>query len=100
MSPSVLITGTSKGGIGDHIAQEFLHRGFEVFATARDTRKIEHLQQLGTTTVEMDVTSPDSIQAAVQKIRAASGGRLDVLVNNAGAGKYPPYPRNALWLAP
>lgn len=91
MTPSVLITGASKGGIGDYLAQEFLHRGFKVFATARDTSKIGHLQEMGINTMEMDVTRPESVQTAVQKIQAASGGRLDVLVNNAGAGKCPHY---------
>jgi short-subunit dehydrogenase len=37
---SVLITGCSKDGIGDALAQEFFSRGFRVFATARDLRKI------------------------------------------------------------
>jgi NAD(P)-dependent dehydrogenase (short-subunit alcohol dehydrogenase family) len=34
--------------------------------------------------IQLDVTDPASIAAAAQKVRADHGGRLDVLVNNAG----------------
>src|ERR1700712_343874 len=33
----------------------------------------------------MDVTSPPQIAAAVQAVRDATGGKLDILVNNTGA---------------
>ncbi|KAF2458439.1 hypothetical protein BDY21DRAFT_385451 [Lineolata rhizophorae] len=82
---SVLITGCSKGGIGDALAQEFKSRGLRVFATARNPAKIEHLKELGCDTLLLDVTSQQSIDAAVKSVSDATLGTLDILVNNAGA---------------
>jgi 1-acylglycerone phosphate reductase len=84
---SVLITGCSKGGIGDALAQEFYSKGLLVFATARDLSKVEHLKSLGLTTLKLDVTSAESIKNAVAEVEAVTGGKLDFLVNNAGMGK-------------
>ena len=84
---SVLITGCSKGGIGDAVAQEFHSKGIRVFATARNLAKIEHLKSLGLDTLQLDVTSAESIKHAVAEVEAATGGKLDFLVNNAGMGK-------------
>ncbi|KJR82157.1 short-chain dehydrogenase/reductase [Sporothrix schenckii 1099-18] len=88
---SVLITGCSLGGIGDALAREFHKRGLQVFATARNTAKMTELEALGITTLEMDVTSPESIKAAVAHVATASGGRLDILVNNAGLNHVMPF---------
>lgn len=87
MVKSALITGCSKGGIGDALAQEFHRNGIKVFATARDLTKIQHLQDIGLETLQLDVTSEESIQKAASVIEKETGGRLDFLVNNAGMGK-------------
>lgn len=83
---TVLITGCSEGGIGAGLALEFQRRGFHVFATARNTKKIPiaiaSLPNL--TTVSLDVTSGDSINAALKTVSESTKGRLDVLVNNSG----------------
>ncbi|KAK0383163.1 hypothetical protein NLU13_9076 [Sarocladium strictum] len=84
MAPSVLITGTSKGGIGDSLAHEFHRRGYKVFATARNLQKVQHFEQAGITVVKLDVTEPETIKSAVKEVEAATGGRLDILVNNSG----------------
>ncbi|CAK7204325.1 NADPH-dependent 1-acyl dihydroxyacetone phosphate reductase [Sporothrix eucalyptigena] len=81
---SVLITGCSAGGIGDALAREFHSRGLKVFATARNTAKMAELEALGITALEMDVTDVDSVKAAAERVKIASGGRLDILINNAG----------------
>jgi NAD(P)-dependent dehydrogenase (short-subunit alcohol dehydrogenase family) len=86
MTQSVLITGCSAGGIGDHLAREFHARGFRVFASARDLTKLEKLKQLGVNTLPLDVTSAESIQAAAQEIGNVTGGTLDILINNSGSG--------------
>lgn len=39
---SILITGCSKGGIGDGLAREFKSRGQRVFAAGRDPNKMAH----------------------------------------------------------
>ncbi|GJP50075.1 hypothetical protein CLOM_g9218 [Closterium sp. NIES-68] len=79
----VAITGCSKGGIGYALAEEYARRGAKVFATARRTEAMEGLQELGVTTVKLDVTNEDEIKSAVDVI-VKSAGKIDVLVNNAG----------------
>ncbi|KAL1892630.1 NADPH-dependent 1-acyl dihydroxyacetone phosphate reductase [Sporothrix stenoceras] len=88
---SVLITGCSLGGIGDALAREFHNRGLQVFATARNMAKMTELEALGITTLEMDVTSPESIKTAVAQVATASGGKLDILINNAGLNHVMPF---------
>lgn len=86
---SVLITGTSAGGIGAALAQSFHDRGFLVFATARDTNKLpaELLARTDVESLALDVTEPASIAHAVKAVRARTAGAgLDVLVNNSGVG--------------
>ena len=85
---SVLITGTSAGGIGSYLAFEFQRRGLLVFATARNLQKVDPaLSSLpNIELVTLDVTSPSSIAAAVEVVSAKTGGTLDILVNNSGSG--------------
>lgn len=84
---TALVTGTSKGGIGDAIAQELHKRGFRVFATARNLTKVQHLANLGLDVVQLDVVDSASIDAAVAHVQEATGGKLDMLVNNSGVSK-------------
>ncbi|KAK8007621.1 NAD(P)-binding domain protein [Apiospora arundinis] len=86
---SVLITGCSVGGIGSALAETFQERGYHVFATLRTPSKISPRLSAAAaenvTILQLDVTSPDSIAAAVASVKAKTGGRgLDVLVNNSG----------------
>ncbi|KAJ2819319.1 hypothetical protein FBU31_005575, partial [Coemansia sp. 'formosensis'] len=64
----VLISGCSAGGIGHHLALEFATHGYNPRIEA----------------VELDVTDDASVDAAVAYVLAATGGRIDLLVNNAG----------------
>lgn len=85
-SKSVIITGCSAGGIGHALAVSFLKRGFTVFATARSIKKMQDLTSLSNVhLISLDVTSIPSIDVAVAKVYAKTSGKLDVLVNNAGA---------------
>lgn len=83
---SILITGCSRGGIGDELAQEFHRRGLKVFATARSLAKMAHLREMGIETMTLEVTSTTSIKEAVAKVSAQTDGKLDYLVNNSGSG--------------
>jgi NAD(P)-dependent dehydrogenase (short-subunit alcohol dehydrogenase family) len=88
---SVLITGSSSG-IGQALARRFAERGWRVFATMRrpegeggpELRAEAAARNWRLTTPELDVTRDDSVSAAVEAALAETGGRLDVLVNNAG----------------
>lgn len=88
---TVLITGCSDGGIGSAMALTFQQRGFHVFATARDTNKMETLKNLANVTLlTLDTTDARSIQVAVDAVATKTGGTLDFLVNNAGHNHFMP----------
>jgi NAD(P)-dependent dehydrogenase (short-subunit alcohol dehydrogenase family) len=77
---TVLITGCSSG-YGLETARHFHAQGWSVIATMRTPRdgilpRSERLR-----VVALDVTKPESIEAAL-----AASGPIDVLVNNAGVG--------------
>lgn len=102
---SILITGCGQGSIGAALAAEFSQRGHTVFASGRSLGEIdpellsaaENEQAPGTThTLELDVTSQASIDAAFQIVSAATGGGLDMLVNNAGVISVMPFADESL----
>lgn len=89
--PTVLITGTSTGF--GRVATELLAaRGWRVFATMRDLARKEPLERAlkeaglseRVTFVQLDVTDPSSIEAAVESVLAQTGNTLDAVVHNAG----------------
>lgn len=88
-SPVVLITGASSG-IGHALARRFAARGWTVFASMRRPEKGESLRSEGRErgwavhTPRLDVSDDASVAAAVAELLAITGGRLDVLINNAG----------------
>ncbi|KAF4338990.1 1-acyldihydroxyacetone-phosphate reductase [Fusarium beomiforme] len=82
--PTALITGCSEGGAGHALALEFAAKGYRVFATARSTKSLASLQEKGIETLTLDVTKPESIAALKDVISERTGGKLDLLFNNAG----------------
>ena len=91
--PVVLITGAS-AGLGDAMARRFAEGGWRIVAVARRKEKLEQLTQdlAGITDVAIyagDVADPETPRKAVQ-VAKEKFGRLDCLVNNAGAGKWAP----------
>ncbi|RYP37775.1 hypothetical protein DL767_002790 [Monosporascus sp. MG133] len=82
---SILITGASKGGAGNALALAFAAQGLRVFSTARSLESMTNLQENGIETLTLDVTSPESIASLKDEITKRTGGKLDILFNNAGA---------------
>src|SRR3954468_4577726 len=82
ISRAVLITGCSSG-IGHATAERLARSGRTVYATARRPESISDLESAGCKTLACDVTSEESMQAAVRAVQEAEGA-VGVLVNNAG----------------
>jgi 1-acylglycerone phosphate reductase len=83
-----LITGCSEGGAGAGLAKVFHGHGYHVFVTARTTSKVPQAFHTASnaTVLALDVASTESINAAVTTVRNLTGGKLDILINNAGRG--------------
>jgi NADP-dependent 3-hydroxy acid dehydrogenase YdfG len=93
---SVFITGAA-AGIGRATALTFAKKGYLVGAYDIDEVGLKSLadeiDQLGTTVVtgHLDVTDADEMAQRVAEFAEAAGGRLDVMINNAGillAGRF------------
>lgn len=83
-----LITGVSSG-IGRSLAEAALGQGDVVVGTVRKPGQIAEIERLApgrAMAVVLDVTDPESVAAGVEAAAKAMGGRIDVLVNNAGWG--------------
>src|SRR5882757_710437 len=81
-SRAVLLTGAA-GGVGVATTRALTEQGYRVFAGVRNVSRFP-----GATSdvipVQLDVTDPESISAAVQTVRARSGDALYAVINNAG----------------
>lgn len=64
-----------------------LARGWRVFATARQPADLEALSAQGIEAVPLELTDSRSVTACLDRVMQATGGRLDVLVNNAATGE-------------
>ncbi len=81
MSKVVLITGGSSG-IGKSVGDFLSSKGFVVYGTSRNP---ERYPNTGFKLIALEVTDSDSIKNAVDQIITLEN-RLDILINNAGAG--------------
>ena len=93
MKNAIVITGASSG-FGALAARALAKAGHTVYASMRDTAGRNALQvkaakefssenNVDLRTIELDVMSEESVNAAIQKI-IADNGRLDVVIHNAG----------------
>lgn len=87
MKPAIFITGAA-AGIGRATAELFASRGWFVGLYDVDQSALQTLaQQLGPTqciAAKLDTTDASAFETALADFFKASGGRLDVLFNNAG----------------
>ncbi|MFK8104104.1 MAG: SDR family oxidoreductase [Saprospiraceae bacterium] len=90
MKKNVLITGTSTG-VGFETAILMAQNNFKVYATMRNLAKADALKEriaaenLAIEILPLDVTDNASIEKVVNTIMN-NDGRIDLLINNAGAG--------------
>ncbi|MGV9799155.1 3-oxoacyl-ACP reductase [Mycobacterium sp. NPDC003449] len=81
-----VVTGAARG-IGATIAEVFARDGATVVAVdvpqaAEDLGKVA--EQIGGSALTLDVTADDAVEAITAHVTAQHGGKVDVLVNNAG----------------
>ena len=88
--PTVSVVTGANSGIGRAVAVQLATKGHEVYGTVRDparaTKLVDMAAERGVKVrlVELDVADDDSVRAGMEHILDATGGRVDVLVNNAG----------------
>ena len=81
------ITGCSTG-FGLELTKQAIAHGYRTVVTARDLAKLSgHLASDHVLVLQLDVTQPEQVAAAVKAAEARFGG-IDVLVNNAGIGYF------------
>jgi short-subunit dehydrogenase len=86
-----VVTGASSG-LGLVFSKALINKGAHVFGLARSADKLEQLHdELGPRfhPIPCDVTDSEQVQEAFREIER-EGGHLDVLINNAGLGKFGP----------
>ena len=86
MNKIAIITGVSREmGLGYETARQLKELGFKVIITARDFDKVSNLaEQLKVMAKQLDVTNDHSVNNLAKEVENEFG-KLDVLVNNAGA---------------
>ncbi|HSV30241.1 MAG TPA: oxidoreductase [Candidatus Omnitrophota bacterium] len=85
--PVWFITGCSSG-FGLELARQAIERGYRTVVTARDLGRLRgYVASDQVLLLQLDVTQPDQVAAAVKTAEARFGG-IDVLVNNAGFGYF------------
>lgn len=82
-SKVAIVTGASSG-IGQASAERLTTAGYRVYGTSRRGAAAGQSFEM----LPLDVTSDESVEAAVREVMRLSG-RIDVLVNNAGFGVAP-----------
>jgi NAD(P)-dependent dehydrogenase (short-subunit alcohol dehydrogenase family) len=88
----IVVTGANKG-LGRETVRRLVADGHDVWAAARDPeRGRAAADELGARPLVLDVTDDASVDDAANALADATGGVLDVLINNAGisGGAIPP----------
>ena len=87
MSSKIAIVTGASSGIGQAAAERLARAGYKVYGTSRRGAQGQQGQR-GFEMLALDVTSDESVVAAVSQVLQREG-RIDLLVNNAGFGVAP-----------
>ncbi|KAK6459205.1 uncharacterized protein RJT20DRAFT_89991 [Scheffersomyces xylosifermentans] len=80
-----LVSGASSG-IGFEVSKALAKKGYKVFGCSLEHTlwEMKPLQEYGVVPVACDISKVEDIKKAAQFIKEQTGGRLDILYNNAG----------------
>jgi len=82
---NIILTGAT-GGIGNSILEKLITSGANVLATGTNEDKLKSIKEKYKTiiTEKFDISNHSEIESFVNKANDTLGGRIDVLINNAG----------------
>ena len=82
---NIILTGAT-GGIGNSILKKLINSGANVLATGTNEDKLKSIKEKYKTiiTEKFDISNHSEIESFVNKANDTLGGRIDVLINNAG----------------
>ncbi|MFB2938227.1 SDR family oxidoreductase [Aerosakkonemataceae cyanobacterium BLCC-F154] len=92
MRDRVVVVIGATGGIGAAVTEKLLSQGMKLVLAARDSQKLNALvsglhlnQEDKIVTVACDITNPSQVESLMEKA-IANFGKIDILINAAGAG--------------
>ena len=82
---NIILTGAT-GGIGNSILKKLINSGANVLATGTNEDKLKSIKEKYKTiiTEKFDISNHSEIESFVNKANDTLGGKIDVLINNAG----------------
>lgn len=82
---NIILTGAT-GGIGNSILEKLITSGANVLATGTNEDKLKSIKEKYKTVIteKFDISNHSEIESFVNKANVNLGGRIDVLINNAG----------------
>ena len=82
---NIILTGAT-GGIGNSILEKLITSGANVLATGTNEEKLKSIKEKyeNVITEKFDISNHSEIESFVNKANDNLGGRIDVLINNAG----------------
>ena len=91
----IIITGSSRG-IGLAIAKQAAQEGHRVLALSRNAETVRSLGLDNLDALPFDITNPQSLEESDAWIDKNWGGKIDVLINNAGVLTHKPLAQTTL----
>ena len=82
---NIILTGAT-GGIGNSILEKLITSGANVLATGTNEDKLKSIKEKyeNVITEKFDISNHSEIESFVNKANDTLGGKIDVLINNAG----------------